>query len=100
MLTLRKMSSSGRTSSENTVSAETTSIATKVNEVIPSSSALTVSLTCNFGDLPTWLQDNHDILKGYRRPTFSYVKCAKSLFYIHNESGKLMTIFVIRNHTF
>ncbi|PKY38826.1 putative hemolysin-III channel protein Izh2 [Rhizophagus irregularis] len=80
------MTSSYRTSSENTVSAETSSIATKVNEVIPSSRSLTVSLTCNFGDLPTWLQDNHDILKGYRRPTFSYVKCAKSLFYIHNES--------------
>ncbi|RIA89733.1 hemolysin-III related-domain-containing protein [Glomus cerebriforme] len=32
------------------------------------------------------MQDNKDILQGYRRPTFSYLKCAQSLFYIHNES--------------
>ncbi|CAG8745365.1 9316_t:CDS:2, partial [Cetraspora pellucida] len=44
------------------------------------------SLLCNFGELPLWLQDNCDILKGYRRPTFSYLKCAESLFYVHNES--------------
>ncbi|CAB5396051.1 unnamed protein product [Rhizophagus irregularis] len=33
-----------------------------------------------------WLQDNKDIIRGYRRPTFSYLKCAQSLFYLHNES--------------
>ncbi|RIB08273.1 adiponectin receptor protein 1 [Gigaspora rosea] len=41
---------------------------------------------CNFGDLPNWCQDNSDIVSGYRKPTFSYLKCAYSLFYIHNES--------------
>ncbi|CAG8609914.1 26291_t:CDS:2 [Gigaspora rosea] len=42
---------------------------------------------CNFGDLPNWCQDNSDIVSGYRKPTFSYLKCAYSLFYIHNESS-------------
>src|SRR2546423_12555019 len=46
------------------------------------------SLTCTFRELPSWLQDNKDILQGYRRPTFSYLKCAQSLFYLHNESGE------------
>ncbi|PKK70542.1 HlyIII-domain-containing protein [Rhizophagus irregularis] len=45
-----------------------------------------VSLTCTFWELPSWLQDNKDIIRGYRRPTFSYLKCAQSLFYLHNES--------------
>lgn len=44
------------------------------------------SLTCAFWELPNWLQDNNDIIRGYRRPTFSYLKCIKSLFYLHNES--------------
>ncbi|KAF0378309.1 putative hemolysin-III channel protein Izh2 [Gigaspora margarita] len=44
------------------------------------------SLTCNFDELPHWLQDNVDILTCYRRPTYSYIKCFQSLFYIHNES--------------
>ncbi|CAG8800364.1 16182_t:CDS:2, partial [Gigaspora margarita] len=52
------------------------------------------SLLCNFGDLPLWLQDNRDILKGYRRPTFSYFKCAESLFYVHNESVNIWSHLV------
>ncbi|CAI2161762.1 19381_t:CDS:2 [Funneliformis geosporum] len=90
------MSSSIRNSSETTLQGETTSITTsidhttKINEsqnppnTLP---VLKVSPTCNFADLPLWLQDNCYILRGYRRPTFCYRKCAKSLFYIHNESG-------------
>ncbi|CAG8632524.1 17034_t:CDS:2 [Gigaspora rosea] len=52
------------------------------------------SLLCNFRDLPLWLQDNCDILKGYRRPTFSYLKCAESLFYVHNESVNIWSHLV------
>src|SRR5437588_86614 len=93
MIKHRKMSTS-RNSLENSVLEETTSITAKISDTLDPSNSLKVSLTCNFGDLPIWLQDNHDILRGYRRPTFSYIKCWKSLFYIHNESGKLMeTLF-------
>jgi hypothetical protein len=53
-----------------------------------------VSLTCTFWELPSWLQDNKDIIRGYRRPTFSYLKCAQSLFYLHNESGMLSNLRV------
>ncbi|RIA86658.1 hemolysin-III related-domain-containing protein [Glomus cerebriforme] len=84
------MTSSKRNSSENVVLEETASIAAKINDPNPSSTLL----TCNYGDLPTWLQDNRDILKGYRRPTFSYVKCVKSLFYIHNESVNIWSHLV------
>ncbi|CAG8779542.1 12760_t:CDS:2, partial [Racocetra persica] len=49
------------------------------------SEAATYGSLCNFGDLPYWCQDNRNIVSGYRRPTFSYLKCTYSLFYIHNE---------------
>ena len=53
-------------------------------------------LTCTFWELPSWMQDNKDIIRGYRLPTFSYLKCAQSLLYIHNESGELMFKFECR----
>ncbi|CAG8453139.1 2690_t:CDS:10 [Ambispora leptoticha] len=83
------MSSSKRSLSETTVQEETTSLSTASagNKIANAVNETFMSLTCNFADLPSWLQDNHDILRGYRRPTFSYIKCAKSLFYLHNESG-------------
>ncbi|KAF2712517.1 HlyIII-domain-containing protein [Pleomassaria siparia CBS 279.74] len=37
-------------------------------------------------ELPSWQQDNHYILSGYRPQTNSYTKSAKSLGYIHNET--------------
>ncbi|CAI2173209.1 386_t:CDS:2 [Funneliformis geosporum] len=52
------------------------------------------SLTCTFWELPNWLQDNNDIIRGYRRPTFSYLKCIQSLFYLHNESVNIWSHFV------
>ncbi|CAG8710234.1 12300_t:CDS:2, partial [Acaulospora morrowiae] len=52
------------------------------------------ALTCGFADLPSWLQDNSDIHTGYRRPTFSYIKCIQSLFYLHNESVNIWSHFV------
>ncbi|CAG8657865.1 6199_t:CDS:2, partial [Scutellospora calospora] len=66
--------------------SEETTEATSLIPDIFKTSALKTSLLCTFGELPLWLQDNRDILKGYRRPTFSYLKCAESLFYVHNES--------------
>ncbi|RHZ84410.1 hypothetical protein Glove_82g51 [Diversispora epigaea] len=95
MLKHRKMSISKNYSLDSAILGETTSINPHgvdgevrkldiIDQVLPPTTK--ISLTCNFGDLPAWLQDNVDILKGYRRPTFSYVKCAQSLFYIHNES--------------
>nr|CAG8437643.1 8556_t:CDS:2 [Entrophospora candida] len=104
MLSRRKMSPSRRkpsitsSSSETSISEETRSIESDQNSkkfdstnttystTTIDTTAAKLSLTCNFGDLPAWLQDNKDILRGYRRPTLSYIKCAKSLFYLHNES--------------
>jgi adiponectin receptor len=37
-------------------------------------------------ELPSWQQDNHYILSGYRPQTNSYTGSAKSLGYIHNET--------------
>src|SRR6266498_504675 len=54
--------------------------------------------TCKFNELPSWMQDNKDIHGGYRRPTCSYLKCAQSLFYIHNEFGKL--VYVLTTYKF
>ncbi|RHZ70855.1 hypothetical protein Glove_265g19 [Diversispora epigaea] len=56
--------------------------------------AVSKSLTCSFAELPHWLQDNYDIFTGYRRPTFSYLKCIKSLFYLHNESVNIWSHLV------
>ncbi|CAG8530492.1 15766_t:CDS:2 [Dentiscutata erythropus] len=52
------------------------------------------SLTCSFSELPHWLQDNVDIITGYRRPTYSYIKCVRSLFYLHNESVNIWSHLV------
>ncbi|KAF0450710.1 putative hemolysin-III channel protein Izh2 [Gigaspora margarita] len=63
------------------------------------------SLTCSFSELPHWLKDNVDILTGYRRPTYSYIKCMRSLFYLHNESVNIWShltgalIFIILSIT-
>ncbi|CAG8816858.1 36649_t:CDS:2, partial [Gigaspora margarita] len=73
-------------SSDDTNEAEFLISSTFKNDKCESNSLKKNSLLCNFGDLPLWLQDNSAILKGYRRPTFSYLKCAESLFYVHNES--------------
>ncbi|CAG8513436.1 44341_t:CDS:2 [Gigaspora margarita] len=63
------------------------------------------SLTCSFSELPHWLKDNVDIITGYRRPTYSYIKCMRSLFYLHNESVNIWShltgalIFIILSIT-
>lgn len=45
--------------------------------------------TLTWSEIPEWMQDNVFITAGYRAPTNSYVRCAQSLFYLHNESGPL-----------
>ncbi|ORX81252.1 HlyIII-domain-containing protein [Basidiobolus meristosporus CBS 931.73] len=47
------------------------------------------SLLLSFSELPKWMKDNNYILTGYRPPTFSYLKCAHSLLYIHNQTGNV-----------
>jgi adiponectin receptor len=55
----------------------------------PTSSLLGPSKhTVTWKQLPEWLQDNAYITAGYRPQLDSYVKCAKSVFYLHNEFGK------------
>lgn len=39
-----------------------------------------------FEDLDEWQQDNHYIRSGYVKATFSFLKCAESLRYWHNET--------------
>ncbi|KAI8579882.1 hypothetical protein K450DRAFT_239531 [Umbelopsis ramanniana AG] len=41
--------------------------------------------TVSWKQLPEWLRDNAYITDGYRPQLDSYVKCAKSVFYLHNE---------------
>lgn len=40
----------------------------------------------SWSDIPSWQQDNHYLLTGYRQPTNSFVGCFQSLFFLHNES--------------
>ncbi|KAF9100490.1 hypothetical protein BGX27_000370 [Mortierella sp. AM989] len=41
---------------------------------------------CTWDDLPQWMRDNPAILSGYRRATYSYYKCIRSLWFLHNET--------------
>ena len=45
-------------------------------------------------ELPSWQQDNHYILSGYRPQTNSYIGSAKSLGYIHNETVNIYSHLV------
>ncbi|KAI5788455.1 hemolysin-III related-domain-containing protein [Geopyxis carbonaria] len=49
------------------------------------------ALTVMWDELPSWQQDNHFILHGYRRATGSFKKCFHSLFYFHNETINIYT---------
>lgn len=40
----------------------------------------------NFSDLPHWQQDNHFILSGYRKASYSYKRSFQSILQWHNES--------------
>ncbi|TPX59883.1 hypothetical protein PhCBS80983_g02144 [Powellomyces hirtus] len=42
-------------------------------------------------DMPEWYVDNVYLLRGYRRITNSYLGCVKSLTYLHNETGNVLS---------
>ncbi|KAF7509939.1 hypothetical protein GJ744_007253 [Endocarpon pusillum] len=42
-------------------------------------------------EVPHWQQDNHHIHGSYRRPSGSYPRSLRSLFYIHNETVNIYT---------
>lgn len=44
-----------------------------------------------WNDLPTWLQDNYYIQRGYRPQSNSYIKSVASIGYLHNESVNIWT---------
>lgn len=52
------------------------------------------TLTVLWNDLPSWQQDNHYILSGYRPETNSYKRSFASLSYIHNETVNIWTHLV------
>lgn len=45
--------------------------------------------TVPFENVPIWMQDNALITDAYRPPLYSYKLCLRSLFFQHNESGKI-----------
>ncbi|KAJ9049518.1 hypothetical protein DSO57_1023647 [Entomophthora muscae] len=46
---------------------------------------------CDFHHLPQWAKDNHYIWTGYRTLTNSYVGCVKTLLFLHNETGNILS---------
>ncbi|KAK5125781.1 hypothetical protein LTR85_012057 [Meristemomyces frigidus] len=52
------------------------------------------SLVVLWNELPTWLQDNHYIQRGYRPQSDSYSKSFRSIGYLHNESVNIWTHLV------
>ena len=76
--------------------AHTTPIVTTLNTLLSAQEAAeattrparrpTRPFLLNWSDLQPWQQDNHYILTHYRPPTYSYMGCFQSLFYLHNES--------------
>ncbi|KAI9501866.1 hemolysin-III related-domain-containing protein [Coemansia spiralis] len=49
--------------------------------------------TTTIDDVPAFIRDTY-IISGYRRLCYSYSACIRSLTYIHNESGNILTHFV------
>jgi adiponectin receptor len=45
------------------------------------------SLLRAFHEAPTYQQDNHFIIRGYRGELNSFKRCFDSLWYVHNETG-------------
>lgn len=48
-------------------------------------------MSCDYPDLPPWLQDNNYLLTGYRPPLNSFRACFESIFYIHTETVNIWT---------
>jgi hypothetical protein len=49
-----------------------------------------------FHEAPLYQQDNHFILNGYRGQLDSFKRCFDSLWYLHNETGMLLAIELIK----
>lgn len=47
-----------------------------------------------FHESPSYQQDNHFILRGYRGEFNSFKRCFDSLLYVHNETGKLWFVLL------
>lgn len=47
--------------------------------------------TCNYNQLPRWLQDNDYLHKSHRPALASYRQCFGSIFRLHTESGNILT---------
>ncbi|KAK9474635.1 hemolysin-III related-domain-containing protein [Dipodascopsis tothii] len=52
------------------------------------------ALTVLWDELPSWRQDNHYIVSGYRPLTGSFKGCLHSLLYMHNESVNIYSHLV------
>lgn len=48
-------------------------------------------MSCEFPDLPPWLQDNNYLRTGYRPPLNSFRACFQSIFYFHTETVNIWT---------
>ena len=53
--------------------------------------ALESTALCYFHELEDWQKDNPWIHSGYRRLTFSYAACFRSLLFVHNETGNTLS---------
>lgn len=51
----------------------------------------TECLTADYDEQPDWLRDNKYLKCGYRRPTYSYITCIRSIFQLHNETVNIWT---------
>lgn len=62
--------------------------------------------TCDYNQLPKWLQDNDYLYKRHRPALASYRQCFASIFRLHTESGNILThligfiLFVVIARTF
>lgn len=62
--------------------------------------------TCDYNQLPRWLQDNDYLYKRHRPPLPSYRQCIGSIFRLHTESGNILThligfvLFIVIARTF
>ncbi|TPX66970.1 hypothetical protein SpCBS45565_g04143 [Spizellomyces sp. 'palustris'] len=54
----------------------------------------TSRLTLKYEELMPWQMDNFYIRTGYRRLQNSYMGCMRSLFYLHNETGNILSHFL------
>ena len=51
----------------------------------------TECLTADYNEQPDWLRDNEFLKSAYRRPTYSFITCTRSMFQLHNETVNIWT---------